>query len=404
MTRRGLLAILVLAMAFATAAAAPTKPCRGVGRCVYPTPTPTVTPAPTPTATASIAPLPTPAPTPSPESAGGLYGSAFAMDAKDNRPVGRIDASRLALRWSSSGGQVTAIALNQRFGPDQADPGKGYSHGTGGRIRVTIRTALDGPVLGEAILDGGSPRTDAEDHRFIPIAATLPAGTAYIQLDSIDPDPVNNWRSFNQAWIGQPDANPRQPLDPTDTLAVLEAATFTGGAWRVVPDNSPVFDVAFASGRHEGQAYSAVITGHEVAFQGSTKVREHFTYAGPTATYSAVALRVQRVSGTGTLTATIAGASGSASVDAIPAVPFSSLTGGRWVVIPMGVTLVSGQTYDLTFATDASLKVMPIRAIDDAPWTAPAFRDGEGQVSVNGGAWERIYEFTEEQDLQFYLR
>jgi hypothetical protein len=144
----------------------------------------------------------------------------------------------------------------------------------------------------------------------------------------------------------------------------------------------------------------------QVSLTGSARVREHFTYSGRDQTFTAAYIRVQRISGAGPLTASIAGATGTGDVSSIPAVAFASLTGGRWVRIPLTVTLQRGRAYDLAFGTDAAtrLKVMPIRAVDDAApaWASRTFTDGEGQKSADGVAWEPIYA-SGDQDLQFYL-
>jgi hypothetical protein len=348
----------------------------------------------------------------------GVYGPAIAGDGKDNRPIGRSDDSHVAFRWHSLGGTITGFAFNQRFGPDNANPGLGYSHGTGGTIRATVQGVTsgglpDGNVLGSVTFAPSNPNTDAETKTFISFTPfAVSARDLALVLDNIHADPTNNWMSANVFWVGTADS-PRQPAFPDDKMAVLERGNFTSGAWRVKTDNTPVFDVVFQDGHHEGQQFFSVIANTDLGsgsgtqgwvLNGARRVRQTFTTGG---TFQAAWLRVRRVSGSGSLTAYLGAATSSAaSVDFIPASAYGTLTGGRWVRCPFSspVTIAAGAN-NVKFSSNAECVVMPIREVEDEDtspgWQSRGFLEGKAEKSTDGTSWSDLY--NSYTDLQCYL-
>lgn len=449
-----LAAIFIAALAFTsnagTASARPANFCvRHPGSCPSPTPspaptaTPTVTPSPspspTPVATPSPTPVATPSPTPvaTPSPTGQVYGTAFEADSKDNRSIGLAANLATGLRFVSSGGTISKVAINQRFGPD----GSGYSGGTGGTIRLSIQKAdtngiPDGTRIGEAVFAANNPHSNTERQSFIPLVAVVSPGTYFLVIENIDANPSVNYMSANQMTVLEAHASPDQPLSPDGiNLAVFERRSGTWALYKNTTSdgvpayapyhNSAVMDIAYSDGHHEGNGYASLIVDHYAMITGSNVVRETIVPAS-SRTVSSASVRVKRLSGSGLLNISLLSGStvlrtGSVSSDGIPisTSPVSadggwhfdvySLSGGRWATISFApVTLSAGGSYSLRVSTDASTTYMVIPLRETLEQTTPAwgsrmFKEGAAEKSAdNGATWTPVYEFAP-VDLQFYL-
>lgn len=361
-----------------------------------------------------------------------IYGSGIETDSKDNFWVGH--GQRVSFRFRSSGGSLTGLAVNQRGGT-----AGGYSAGNGGQIKATIQGNVNskpsGTDLGSVTWSPGNSGGDwehLERHNF-PTPIALTAGQLYHVVFTNPASGQNtNYVSLNVLnVISGASKNPRQPAF-TDDFALL----FDRGAgWKQPGDpvtnpdpatETPVIDLTYADGSHDGNAYFGLIVDYYAIVSGSQQVRQTMK---PTADVKVKGahVRLKRISGSSPLTMTLQGpggvtlASASVSGSGIPQSPGptpagnnhwngASLAGGRWVGFTFPeVTLVKGQTYYLKVQSpaDSTYMAIPIREVSPTEaggtsWGARAFRDGSGQKSGDGSNWADLYGYAP-VDLQFYL-
>jgi hypothetical protein len=352
----------------------------------------------------------------------GIYGSAFAMDSKDNYQVGWTVNQKVAHRFrAGTSSNLNAIAINQRGGP-------GYSGGNGGVMKVTVQTDSggkpSGTILASLTITPGNPSGDWEVHSTYTFAspARLTAGVLYhIVFSNTDASPTANYISVNEAYVYAP-SSPRQPGFSDDFAVMYDR----GPGWTVTPNDTPVMDLIYANGYHDGNAYSSVVADYYSIISGNQMVRERFTIPGTDRVFNSATVRVKRISGSSPLTIRLETSSGTlvaTGVTGASQIPLStvptpstgnhwddaSLAGGRWVSVtfPNTVVLTAGTTYNLRVSTSSDTKyaAVPLRVEDDTSpaWASPAFRDGSAQRTSDGSAWAAVYAYAR-LDLQFYFR
>ena len=197
---------------------------------------------------------------------------------------------------ASTSSSLTAIAINQRGGP-------GYSDGNGGSIKISVQTSSAGKPSGKTLasltITPGNPSGHWErqtTYRF-PSPAKLTRGQLYhIVFSNVNASPGSNYISLNEAFQYASSA-PRQPMF-SDDFAVLSVR---GGSWAVHSHDTPVMDLAYANGVHDGNAYSSVIADHYGIASGSKGVGERFTVHGSNRTVSTASVRLKRIRGSGTI-------------------------------------------------------------------------------------------------------
>ena len=76
----------------------------------------------------------------------------------------------------------------------------------------------------------------------------------------------------------------------------------TPSTWNVQAGETPIFDLAYSNGTHDGMGYIGALIGNYGVVSGSTSlVREHFTVSGGSRTISSAAVKVRRTSGSSPL-------------------------------------------------------------------------------------------------------
>lgn len=365
--------------------------------------------------------VPPPAPPPAtrpPTPVTGAYGSAQGDSRNDHEIGGKVRA-RLAYRFrASTTSQVTSIRVQQRGGPV-------YSGGNGGTIRVSIQSDSNGKpsgtILSSMTFSPGNPSGNWEVWNPLAFSAraTLTSGHLYhVVFDNVSANPTANWIAINDLLYWGGPFTPRQPT-VSDDLAVLYASPTT---WVLQGNDTPILDVAYANGAHDGLNYIGSLGDSYGSISGaSNKVREHFTVAGSSRTISAVSVKVKRISGSGALTirlqkgdgTLIASGSVAASNIALGSLPSgsaSSLAGNTWATVSFGSShvLSSGSTYDLVLSTVAGTQyiAVPVQEGTTKGMRSKAFTDGDGQKTTNGSSWANLYPFPEiaRTDLQFAFR
>jgi hypothetical protein len=188
-----------------------------------------------------------------------------------------------------------------------------------------------------------------------------------------------------------------------------------GSTWTRRGGFSALLDVGFADGSHSGQGYMEfwVYSGQPAKVGGAYQARESFT--NPTArTVSTMAVRLERLSGTGALTLSLYSGStriaqGSVSASSITGNGEGDNGGGAWAIVnlPSAVTLPAGSASLVLTAPSGTLySSHGIRKGADYGYSsATYFTYGSGQYSTNGGStWSPINGRTNGSDLQFYVR
>ena len=344
-----------------------------------------------------------------------LYGSAVAMDTKNNYQIGWSNHARVSHRFrAGTTAALTSVAVNLRGG-------RGYSGGDGGTIRITVETdeagRPSGTILAAVTFAPGNPGGAWEKQDALPfkVPAELTLGTIYhVVLENVSPSPVQDYISVNEGYTYD-SMVPRQPLF-SDDFAVLHDE---GDGWVELSNDTPVMDLTYADGHHDGNAYFAIVADYYAVISGDGMARERFTVSGSDRTVTTATVRVKRVGGSSPLAIALETSDGTdlalGSIDAgqirhsrLPT-DEASLAGSRWVTATFAapVTLTVGQTYDLRLSTAADTKyvAIPLREQDatNPAWGSQAFRDGEAQSTSDGSFWHPVYRRAP-LDFQFYLR
>jgi len=338
-----------------------------------------------------------------------IYGPGIGYDTKANINVGPA-GQKVAIRFKAS----TTSALNsvrwvQRGGPV-------YSNGNGGTTTLSLQADdgsghPSGTSLAAGSITTGNPGGNWETYTPVTFSSppTLTAGRIYYVVFT-NPD-VNNNISVNSVFVYN-STTPRQPRLSDSDYGLM----YTTGSWGAIqPGYTPVVDLAYANGTHDGQSYyEAMIDKYATISGASNMARERFTVSGGNRTVTSVGIRLRRSGGTDPLILTLETSGGSAiesvSVTAasIPVSAPGGDTGGAvWVAANFASShvLTNGASYNLRVSTAAgtTYTAFPVRAGTDKGFLSYVFPDGTGQFTTNGSTWTDLYLYSHE-DLQFYFR
>ncbi len=347
------------------------------------------------------------------------YGSAQG-DSRNNFRIGDINGARLAYRFrASTSSAATTLRVQQRGG-------SGYSLGDGGTITVSIQADLGGVPSGTDLasltFSPGNPAGNWEvwTPLAFPAPATLTAGALYhIVFDNTAADPAANYISLNALFYWGGPFTPRQPTF-SDDYALLYA---TPTAWGVQDRDTPIMDLGYADGSHDGMNYiGSLAVAYGSVAGASDMVRELFTVTGGDRTVGSASVKVKRISGSSPITITLETGAGAlieavsipSSAIALGDLPTASteagLGGNTWASATFLAphVLTSGQTYALRLSTAAGTEyvAVPVQEGTTKGMASTCFTDGDGQRSTDGGvSWEYLYPFLDNgrQDLQFYF-
>lgn len=353
----------------------------------------------------------------------GAYGTGLSGDSRNNHQIGWTNRAKLDYRFRARGGTVQSVRFQERGGPSHdAVPTYGYSWGNGGTIRASIQSdngagLPSGNILGSVSWSPGNPAGDWEVwtlHSFPSPFDLTPGGLYHLVAENVAADPVGNYISFNMLFHYGSTPTPRNAAF-TDDFAALYAAPST---WQVQVSDVPIFDLAYANGQHDGQAYIGTLADkYGLINGGQSMARERFTVSGGDRTVSKAHVRCRRISGTGPLTITLEKAdrtvlasatvaSSQIATGALPG-PGAALQGDTWahVTFPAPAAFINGQAYALRLSTDASTTytVVPIQQGTSKGLASRVFADGDGQRTTDGGAnWSNLYPY-DSVDLQFWV-
>ena len=361
-------------------------------------------------AASAPAPVPAPAPAPAPVSVGTAYGSVQG-DTRNNHVIGGSERARLSFRFrATTTSSATSLKVQQRGG-------SGYSAGDGGTIRASIQTDSgglpSGTALGSLSFSPGNPSGNWETwpERTFPTPVPLVKGTLYhIVFENTSAAQTSNYISLNDLYLFN-GADPRQPV-VGDDFAVYEAEP---SPWVYRAKDTPIFDLAYANGVHDGMSYIGAMIDKYVIISGPANMaRERFTVSGGDRTVTTAAVRVRRTSGSSPLTIRLETGDGTlieegtVAASSIPAsAPGGDNGGAVWatVVFASPHALANGSTYHLRVSTapDTQYTTFPVQEGTPKGLLSYRFTDGTGQRTTDGSSWADIYGRSP-ADLQFYLR
>ena len=364
-----------------------------------------------------------------------IYGAGVGFDCKGNVAINSQES--MAIRFKAGAtSTLTGIQWTQRTGPT------GYSLGDGGTTTITIQTDNgsgfpSGAILATTNWAGGNPGAQEKfDICTFLSPPALTAGTIYYAV--LENPSGSNYVSANCGYSFGPHAsltnavqpvNPKQPKFNDAEFGVLLTTAY-GGAWSKTVSSAegytPVVDLIYANGYHDGQAYYENIGagGYYGVISGTASmVRETVTVSGGTRSVSSAGVRVRRHSGTSPLILTLQDSAGttidSVSIPAssmpIPSNLANSLTGDGgafWVSgnFSTARTLLNGASYHLRLSTAAgtTYSTDPMRNATEQYYAFQSydFKDGVSYYTTDGSTWAvmaRDWMVGEMWDLQFYL-
>lgn len=312
----------------------------------------------------------------------GYYGSKVNGDNLANQLIGYNTAVDVCNRKASIRFRATHTGTLAFITPKfvWSSVKAGYGYGTGGTIQVQVQTDdgtanhfPSGTTLATMVYN--TPITVGNYFPKLTFAAppTLTSGTLYhVVFTNIDADPTTNFVSLDHIYMYQA-ATPTQPTWPDTDLGLCQ--NDTTGAWVKFNQGTghswtPVLEVGYADGFSQGgQGYiQGYITGttsgwiNPKPITSTQFVREMFTVSGANRVANAVAVRVNRTVGTGSLIVSVLQSNGTQLYQGTVSVPAGAvsdvaplMSGETWVKLsfPSPITLTAGTTYYLQLSSPA---------------------------------------------------
>ena len=345
----------------------------------------------------------------------GPYGPGIGADSLANTQVG----------GPSSGSPNLLTSF--RFRASESEPldsvriylidGAGYSGGTGGQIAISVEADGAGPnhtpsgaVLASTTISPGNPIKGGHFPLItFPSPPSLVSGQIYhVVFQNTDPSPTVNFVSVNALWT-KAITTPRQPRLTDQDWAEL---TNGGGGWTVRPNYTPILDLGYSDGLHQGVGYMEVWVNSPEVISGASAVREIFT---PTTnrSVSSISVRVSWTYGTSPLTIRLIDSAGETVVGQAVASASANSGGPAWVTVSLSpvVVLRAGIGYQLVLSTppDSSYSAFTLERGNNYDFDAATyFSDGYGEYTLTGSGWDGFDQpggthNNTNSDLQFYF-
>lgn len=316
-----------------------------------------------------------------------LYGpGTFVQNALANTVIGttggtnRIVSNRFRATVS---GHLQSVRLYWQ-------PGKGYSSGNGGRIRIRLMPDdgssrnlpnLNAAPLASTVYAPGSSKVNAGKPIFDEIRITshaaIQAGRIYhLVLDNVDSSPASNYISSNNAITVAGNGRPARWLSPTDWATLLGTSWSANGSrtWRDLTRDgasnqyyAPILQMRLTNGQSQGVSNmegGSVDPKLVFTATASAPVRERFTpwntkrvsgLSFRTAASVGGSLRWRIMEGS-TVLATGRISSSSPNYKHLYTRNGTRIAGLTWydVNLPKTLTLNAGRTYDIEFRPEGS--------------------------------------------------
>lgn len=358
----------------------------------------------------------------------GVYGQAMGWDSLNNSIIGDHGGHVTRASYRFRAEQSSALSSIRVYIIGAAS-GAGYGGGDNGIFTVTVQTddgSADhhpsGTVLATVVVD---PVNDGFQTYTFSSPATLTAGTLYhIVFTNTDATPAVNYASVDGGYMW-PSTVPFQPryadLDWAQLISRDGGDWEPRGLWEI-PDSSttPIADLAYANGAHQGMGYIDCSIGSGGSNQGkvngtSCMIRESFTVSGGNRIVSAISVRLGKTAGGTDPLSLRLETSGGAEIETrtIPAatfpdyVPGASGCKGGWgtATFVSPHVLTSGQSYNIRLSTAAgtTFTMTPVRDGSTNGFNAAThFSDGLAWKTVDSVNWTHLGA-TNQEHLQFYF-
>lgn len=345
----------------------------------------------------------------------GCYGPAIGADGLANTtigPNGNTVSYRFRARQSGPLQQLRLYLI-----PDRA----GYSGGTGGMLRISIRlddgTLAHNPsntTLASYLLSAPLAATPSRYFPLVSFASppALISGQIYhIVFDNADPNPSANFLSVDALYLQVPTTPVQPAFNDIDGAVLLRSGS---GAWAPRKGYTPIMELRYSDGSSEGVGYIESWIGAPQPISGANAVREAFTVSGIPRKVGIVGIRAARISGTDNVRVRLETGDGALIEEGLiasTAFPLNSSPSYRWGVYAFSSshTLVPGERYHLVLEvpSSSSYQVFPIRKGAYYGFGETTFfRDGSAEFKqdTHWVGWTQwgVANRTD-SDLQFYF-
>ena len=301
----------------------------------------------------------------------GVYGAALNMDTKSNRTIapGR-DCLGLSFRWRATQSS-TPVSFTVQYRTSTTNPA--YSGGTWGTYQVRLcddnGSGLpdETSVIAERIV---VPATFGQTSGAIGVrtatftsSGALVSGTLYhLVFRNVDASPSVNYLALNNAYMFG-GITPRQPKWPDTDMGTLQTqSTVPNTSWAIAQGqaNTPILDIAYANGKHDGQAFMSSANNVMKSITGDTWAGELFT-PPVTLTVTDIYWRFGNESGSGDATLRLETAAGvlvdegtvTGSGSFASANPGADAAHGTWGSTSVTATLTAGTQYRVCLSSPA---------------------------------------------------
>jgi len=295
----------------------------------------------------------------------------------------------------------------------------GYHGGNGGNIKITLHpndslNTPDDQILSQTSFIPGLSFKDPEnkDVRFDSIRFNEPAllrkgGLYHIVFENIDNNLKANWISLNALFSNHSSSELFAPKYNHRDWGYL-AQPLGRSNWEDLTQFLPIFELEFdtdddgVGDTYQGMGYMEVWRSRFSTVSGQAQVRQSFTIQADRKIRS-LWIVATKLSGKGSLQATLKNSANEESFVKFPAKLFSSLspTGVRKKISPKR-TLLADNTYTLTLQTNPRTKYA-VEIIRDGAASGYGFSSsstllGRVEKSINGGATWSGWEFWGRKD------
>ena len=323
------------------------------------------------------------------------YGSGFSADALANTQIGGLGLNAVSYRFQAR--QDSVLEAFRVFFIWSSSK-TGYQAGTGGSVQVAL-LADDGSAAhlpcGAALASLSYGDIMAGDNFYPRLVfeqpAALQGGAIYhLVFSNLDASPSANFISLDSLYTNAQTAPMQACIGDRDWAVLVRSGA---GAWNTRMGFTPILELEYGNGGRQGNGYMEVWSSNPKLISGQAGVRERFTVTGPSRSFTQVALRLQRLTGTSPLTVRVEAADGTLLEEAaVPALDFLD-SAPSWVTVsfPLTQVLARGEAYHLVLSSpaDTQYRAFPMRKGADKGFSAAtSFPDGYAQFTLAAdGGW-----------------
>ncbi len=320
---------------------------------------------------------------------GAVIGSGVSMDGLANTQIGSSNPQGAYSFVPTHSGTLATVRIFDQMG-------SGYGSGNGGQVRLSLRANNGGKPASSAIWTGSTVTMGSSSQvgKLLTVGGHVTAGHRYWIVFTHTGG--SGTFSLNCIYVRQPSGE----LSPR-FAAPWTMSYYSGGSWHSRPGYTPVLDLGFAGGFHEGNGYVELLygSGRVARIGGGSTVTQTFK-VGRTKRFTQVGVRALRTSGASPLVARIKTTSGSTLATASIA-PSRFATGngstfdtsgrGGYGTGSVSVKLAPG-TYRLVLSSSGTYTAFAIRKGTSFGYSPATL--STGSASMGGSAY----------DIQWYLR